>query len=115
MTTSVFEWDFSSREAQVLEEIPRRLAPLRPRRIVLFGSRAEGTARKDSDYDLLVVMDVPAGTSSRTAPIRRLLRGLGVPFDVLVYTLEEWEAYKHHPQAFAHEIDARGKVLHESA
>ena len=28
-----------------------------PRRIILFGSRARDTARVDSDYDLLVVVD----------------------------------------------------------
>ena len=33
----------------------RRVA--RPRRVVLFGSRANGSARPDSDYDLLVVLD----------------------------------------------------------
>jgi len=30
---------------------------LNPRRIVLFGSHATGTARADSDWDLLVVID----------------------------------------------------------
>ena len=37
-----------------------------PRRVVLFGSRASGAAREDSDLDLLVVLDddVPAETLS---------------------------------------------------
>lgn len=30
---------------------------LSPRRIILFGSRARGDARSDSDYDLAVVLD----------------------------------------------------------
>lgn len=30
---------------------------LNPRRIILFGSRARGDARTDSDYDLVVVFD----------------------------------------------------------
>lgn len=34
-----------------------------PIKIILFGSRALGTARPDSDYDLLVVM--PEGVSER--------------------------------------------------
>ena len=29
----------------------------RPRKVILFGSRARGDARGDSDYDLLVVID----------------------------------------------------------
>mgnify|MGYP001178113406 CR=1 FL=1 len=30
---------------------------IRPRRVILFGSRAAGHARPDSDWDLLVVVD----------------------------------------------------------
>jgi uncharacterized protein len=33
------------------------VAYFRPRQIILFGSRARGTADKDSDIDLLVVID----------------------------------------------------------
>ncbi len=42
----------------VLNEFLARIATVRPqiRRIVLFGSRARGTHRPDSDYDLLVVV-----------------------------------------------------------
>lgn len=42
----------------VLTDFLSRIAPLRPRilRLVLFGSRARGTQRHDSDYDLLLVV-----------------------------------------------------------
>lgn len=42
----------------VLNGFLQRIAAVRPRirRIVLFGSRARGTHRPDSDYDLLVVV-----------------------------------------------------------
>jgi predicted nucleotidyltransferase len=40
----------------------------RPERVVLFGSRARGEARPDSDIDLLVVMPQPT-----LAPIERQL------------------------------------------
>ncbi len=42
----------------VLNEFLARIATVRPqiRRIVLFGSRARGTHRPGSDYDLLVVV-----------------------------------------------------------
>lgn len=113
MVEAPFERDFSSREAEILREVPRRLAPLAPRLILLFGSRATGPARKDSDYDLLVVMDVLDPSQPRSAPVRRLLRGLGVPFDVVVHTSEEWAAYRTHPQSFAFQIAQSGKVLHE--
>jgi hypothetical protein len=43
-------------EAEALAELVRRLVDaLDPQMIWLFGSRARGTARPDSDFDLLVV------------------------------------------------------------
>jgi predicted nucleotidyltransferase len=43
----------------VLNDFLGRIASVRPqiRRVVLFGSRARGTHRHDSDYDLLLVVD----------------------------------------------------------
>jgi predicted nucleotidyltransferase len=44
--------------SELLREAVERLTrSLRPRRIVLFGSVARGTAREDSDYDLAVVAE----------------------------------------------------------
>lgn len=42
----------------VLNEFLERITPVRPRihRLILFGSRARGTHRPDSDYDLLLVV-----------------------------------------------------------
>jgi predicted nucleotidyltransferase len=60
---------------------------VRPHRIVLFGSRARGTQRPDSDIDLLVV--VPDGTGVAEAEARISLTLLPRPalwFDVVVVT-----------------------------
>ena len=67
----------------VVEQVVAEAAPLR---VVLFGSRAEGTARPDSDIDLLVVM--PDGTDRRAAmtEIGSRLRRPGVGIDLLVTT-----------------------------
>lgn len=45
------------------------IAYFNPRRVILFGSAARGQAGKDSDYDLLVVLDddAPAEKLTRTA------------------------------------------------
>ncbi len=78
----------------ILSEIVRRLVEaLRPDRIYLFGSRARGEARPDSDYDLLVVVaesDLPPHRRDQVA--YRALRGVGVPKDVLVWTDEEFDS-----------------------
>jgi predicted nucleotidyltransferase len=73
-------------ESEIIDEIGRRLAAAAPAgsRIVLFGSRARGEADARSDYDVLVVepaVDDPAEESVR---LRRELRGLRAPIDVVV-------------------------------
>ena len=43
----------------------RLVAALLPRRIILFGSRARGTAKADSDYDLLIVAETDLPSEDR--------------------------------------------------
>jgi len=60
-----------------------------PVRIVLFGSRARGDARDDSDYDLLVVVDELADRRATRLAIRRAYDDLPVGSDVVVATVAE--------------------------
>lgn len=64
-----------------------------PVRIVLFGSRARGSARADSDYDLLVVVDAIANRRAMRIAIRRSFADLPVAADVVVSTVEETDGY----------------------
>ncbi len=75
----------------LIKEIGRRLAEATPARsrIVLFGSRARREEHARSDVDILVIepsVDDPIQESVR---LRRVLRGLGVPIDVLVVAQAE--------------------------
>ena len=65
-------------------------AEYQPEKIILFGSRARGEERSDSDYDFIIVKD----TNERW--IRRSLSIPDVPFraDFFVYTPEEFEQMK---------------------
>jgi uncharacterized protein len=59
-----------------------------PEKIILFGSHAYGTPTRESDVDLLIVMDYedqPLGPTARM----RLELGLVTPMDLLVRTPEE--------------------------
>ena len=69
--------------------VDRLVAEFQPQRIIMFGSNANGSARDDSDLDLLVVM--PDGTPARESRIamRRALRDLPLAKDILVTTPEE--------------------------
>jgi predicted nucleotidyltransferase len=74
-----------------------------PDQVYLFGSRARGDARIDSDLDLLIVDREPLGSGRpRIERINRVYDALApfrVPTDVLVYTPEEvarWQGSLNH-------------------
>jgi len=73
------------------------VASVQPLRIILFGSAARGEMGPDSDLDVLVVM--PNGTHRRKTAqqLYRQIRGLGVPFDIVVATSEDLEVHRSNP------------------
>lgn len=96
--------------------LERLVAALRPEEIWLFGSRAENRARPKSDYDLLAVLpdDTP---EAELDPIRAwsLVRGLGVPVDIMPCTRSEFEEEKHEIDTLARAAFLRGTRLYERA
>ncbi|MBM3500869.1 MAG: nucleotidyltransferase domain-containing protein [Armatimonadetes bacterium] len=68
------------------------VAEYRPEHMVLFGSRAVGTPREDSDIDLLIVAARFRETKSvdRHFRVRKTL-GFPLGLDLLCYTPEEFE------------------------
>lgn len=78
----------------LLDDVVRRIvSAVQPVRIVLFGSAARGAMGPHSDLDLLVI--VKDGTHRRRASeaICRALRGVGVPKDVVVATVDDVREY----------------------
>lgn len=55
-----------------------------PARVILFGSHARGDAEEGSDLDFLVVEREVPDRLAEAVKLRRALRGLGVPVDVIV-------------------------------
>ena len=82
--------------------------------IVIFGSVARHEATEDSDLDILVVMETDLDPLHRGTDIRRALRGVKMPMDIIVLTPEEFEEQKDDPFEFVHEIMSTGIVVYES-
>ena len=73
--------------ASVIDRLVQQIVEtVHPLKIILFGSVVRGEDEPGSDIDVLVVM--PEGVHRRhTAQhLYRQIRGLGVPFDILVAT-----------------------------
>jgi predicted nucleotidyltransferase len=81
--------------AEVIEHLVERIVEeVHPLRIIVFGSAARGETGPDSDVDLLIVM--PEGTHRRRTAqlLYRRMRGVRVPFDILVATPTDLERHK---------------------
>jgi len=97
----------------LLQEIVRRiLAVGKPQKIVLFGSRARGEARPDSDLDLLIIEQSSLPRHKRSVPYLRALIGLFPSKDVLVYSPAEVAEWADVPNAFVTTALREGKTLY---
>ena len=97
----------------VLEEIVECLVPLfQPDRVVLFGSRARGDHDEDSDIDILVVMPEVGNHWDMAVAMRRALRGVRVPKDVLVLSRSEYAVERLIPGSLAYPAEHEGTVLY---
>jgi predicted nucleotidyltransferase len=88
-----------------------------PERVILFGSHARGEANEHSDVDLLVITSKPFGTqNSRRGMAARLGRSLSrflMPTDILLYTVEEVEAWQGSRNHVITQALMDGLVLYE--
>jgi len=81
-----------------------------PSKIILFGSQAKGTASKKSDIDLCIVKD--------TDNKRELLASMYLkiesskPFDLILYTEDEWNQCVKDTSSFAYLIYKKGIVIY---
>ncbi|MGO8790672.1 MAG: nucleotidyltransferase domain-containing protein [Terriglobia bacterium] len=102
-------------EGKLLERIVQRIvATAQPDKIILFGSRARGNARPDSDIDILVITESAEPGYRRDAAIYLALAGLNAPVDVMTYTPEEIRDWSAVPQAFITTAIREGRVVYEN-
>jgi len=92
-------------------EIIKRLKSLNPEKIILFGSFAYGNPTKDSDLDICVVQKKYKSRWEEKAKIRKLLKDIKMPKDILVPYLEEYEFYKKEYGSVYKDIEDKGVLL----
>lgn len=106
----------SDEEVMLRQVVDTIVSEVAPETIILFGSRARGDSRPDSDVDLLVVETEPFSPQrSRRKEAARLymaLRNLGVSKDILLYSREEFEHWKNSLNHVVGRAHREGRVLH---
>jgi predicted nucleotidyltransferase len=87
-----------------------------PEAVILFGSRARGGEREQSDVDLLIVEREPFGEQrsrrAETARIRRALRGSCIPMDLLVFSRSEVDYWRESINHVIPRALREGRVLY---
>lgn len=101
-------------EEEALAELVRRLADaLDPQMIWLFGSRARGTARPDSDFDLLVVAKENGGFDSDDyEKVDAPLRGCGIGTDIIPCALDVFRGSLGLRTSIVHQIVDQGRLIY---
>lgn len=85
-----------------------------PKHILLFGSRAKGHARDDSDFDLCVIYDkLPKRNLEVLQDLYRLIFSIaGHPVDLVVYQADSFDAKAVRVGTLESAIRAEGRVVY---
>lgn len=86
----------------------------RPELVLLFGSRAAGTSRPDSDYDLLVIVADDANRERDQRLCWDAVRDAAISADVIVRTASEYRRQQHDPGYIDWLVAREGVVLYAS-
>ncbi len=98
---------------RLYQEITRRIvAAANPIKVILFGSRARGATHPGSDLDLLVIERDPVSARQEAIRLRRLLRDLEIPIDIIVIGQSFAERYGDIPGSVLYPALREGVVLY---
>jgi predicted nucleotidyltransferase len=87
-----------------------------PQKVILFGSMAKGSTHLHSDADFLVVTARDVASPRReSVRLRRALRGITMPMDILVISAQRLEELRNQPGLIYGEALRGGKVVYDAA
>ena len=106
-----------------VDQLLEALKQADPFKIILFGSYANGNPNKNSDIDMVVILDnndVAKTYDERLKKklyINKLVRNINykIALDILVYSKEEYKIIKNYGNYFIDEIENTGKIIYEKA
>ena len=99
-------------QEQINFVVEKIVKSIKPEKVILFGSYAYGRPDENSDLDILIVKDTEIPLPKRGMEVRKFLRGMKIPIDVIIYTQNEIDEWKDTKAAFINHIIKNGKVLY---
>jgi predicted nucleotidyltransferase len=85
----------------------------KPKKIILFGSYANGNPTEDSDLDLLLVKESKLPRYKRAREVHKLFDPYPCAMDIIIYSKNEVEKWQDIKNSFVYDILENGKVLYE--
>lgn len=105
---------FMETPSSKLQEIIRILVQCSdPLRIILFGSYANGTNKKDSDYDICVIKEPVIDLNSLEKKLFIDLHRTGEAVDLIVSSPERFLNSQEKKYSIFREIANKGKIVYE--
>lgn len=96
--------------------VHRVVSVAHPRRVILFGSAAHTRGRVPNDVDLLIInRHEVASPRKESVRLRRALRGIPMPIDILVISERRLQELADQPGLVYREALQGGKVVYEAA
>jgi len=99
-------------QEKINEVINRIVKNINPEEIILFGSYASGNPSEDSDLDILIIKEMRMPRYKRSRQVKKHLRGMKIPIDVIVYTKKEIKKWENTETAFINQAIKQGKILY---
>ncbi len=96
----------------IIQVIQTIINDFEPEKIILFGSYATRKQSKDSDLDLLVIMETTLAPAERQRMISRRLYPRKIPLDIIVKTPGEVRAAEKRVDPFMHAVLSEGMVVY---
>ncbi len=99
---------------EISKLVKKTLGNLYCQRMVLFGSRARGDFKEGSDYDILVIVEVPLTIKEKmrlTRLLRKRLAKIGIDADIIIKSEDEINYYKEKIGSVVRGALKEGKAL----
>jgi predicted nucleotidyltransferase len=97
---------------KIAEAVRRLVAAAAPTRLIAFGSAATGDLSIANDLDLLVVEAQVADRYQEMLRLRRVLRGLLMPIDLIVTSQDLYDSRAQVPGTVEFAARTQGRVLY---
>ena len=97
---------------QIAAVVRTLVATASPERVILFGSHARGEQREDSDLDLLIIERQVEDRAGEMVRLRRALRPLRIPMDILVFSADDVARWGGQPGTALYWALREGKPLY---